>query len=75
MTQEAPSTNGLDSTGHQWPDRLGSYPLVAVEKARATATDFEQQLRTFMHQRPVVAVLAAAGAGYFLARLLTRGMR
>lgn len=75
MTQIAPSTNGLDASTHQWPDRVSSYPRVAVDKARATATDFEQQLLSMVHERPVGSVLVAAGLGYFLARLFARGMR
>jgi ElaB/YqjD/DUF883 family membrane-anchored ribosome-binding protein len=38
-------------------------------------TDLEQQARTFIRQRPVVAVLAAAGVGYLVARIVSRGMR
>lgn len=75
MTQESLPPNGLDASGHSWPDRLVSYPAVAVDNARETATDLERQLRALVHERPVVSVLTAAGIGYFLARLLARGMR
>jgi len=75
MTQDPSSTNGLDATSIPWPDHQVSYPIVAIDEARATATDFEQQVRKLVHERPVASVLAAAGLGYFLARLLTRGMR
>jgi len=38
-------------------------------------TDLEQQARTLIRQRPVVAVLAAVAVGYLVARLVSRGMR
>ena len=37
--------------------------------ARARMTDLEQTTRTFIRQRPIVAVLAAVGVGYLAARL------
>jgi len=46
--------------------------IVAV---RSKVTDLGQQARTLIGQRPVVAVLAAAAAGYLVARLVSRGMR
>ena len=42
---------------------------------RARVTDLEQHARTLITQRPVVAVLAAAGVGYLVARLVSRGRR
>ena len=42
---------------------------------RSGLTDLEQQARTLIRQRPVVAVLAAASVGYLVARLVSRGMR
>ena len=45
-----------------------------IAAVRSTVTDLEQQARTLIRQRPVVAVLAAAGAGYLVARLVSRGM-
>ena len=42
---------------------------------RSRVTDLEQQARTLIRQRPIVAVLAAAGVGYLIARLVSRGMR
>lgn len=38
-------------------------------------TDLEQEARTLIRKRPVVAVLTAAGVGYLMARLVTRGVR
>jgi ElaB/YqjD/DUF883 family membrane-anchored ribosome-binding protein len=46
-----------------------------VAAVRSRATDLEQQARTFIRQRPVVAVLAAVGVGYLVARLVSRGLR
>jgi hypothetical protein len=40
-----------------------------------TLTDFAQRIRAIIEQRPVVAVLAAVGVGYVIARLATRGRR
>jgi hypothetical protein len=44
-------------------------------EAYAKVTDLEQQARTLIRQRPVVAVLAAAGVGYLVARLVSRATR
>ena len=38
-------------------------------------TDAEHYARTLIIQRPVVAVMAAVGFGYLVARLLARGVR
>jgi len=46
-----------------------------IAALRSTVTEIEQQARTLIRQRPVVAVLAAAGVGYLVARLVSRGMR
>jgi hypothetical protein len=46
-----------------------------IAAVRSKVTDLEQQARTFIRQRPVVAVLAAVGAGYLVARLVSRGRR
>lgn len=37
--------------------------------------DIEQQARTLIRQRPLVALLAALGAGYLVARLVARVAR
>lgn len=50
----------------------GQPDLAAV---RSTVTDLEQRARTLIRQQPVVAVLAAAGIGYLVARLVARGAR
>lgn len=46
-----------------------------IAALRSSVTDLEQQARAFIRQRPVVAVLAAIGAGYLVARLVARGRR
>lgn len=51
---------------------LGQPDSVAV---RSKVTDWEAQARTLIRQRPVVAVLAAIGAGYVVARLVSRATR
>jgi len=38
-------------------------------------TQLAQRVRAIIEQRPVVAVLAAVGVGYVVARLATRGRR
>jgi len=57
-----------------WPPRAAHGPL-DITALRSSVTDLEQQARTFIRQRPVVAVLAAVGAGYLVARLVSRGRR
>lgn len=42
---------------------------------RRTVTEVEEQVRTLIRERPVVAVLAAAGVGYLLARIVARVAR
>lgn len=46
-----------------------------IAAVRARVTDLEQQARTLIRQRPVVAVLAAVGAGYLAARIVSRVIR
>jgi hypothetical protein len=46
-----------------------------IADVRSRATDLEQHARTLIRQRPVVAVLAAVGVGYLVARLVSRGTR
>jgi len=42
---------------------------------RSAMTDLERQAVEFVHERPVLAVMIAAGVGYFLARIVVRGSR
>lgn len=46
-----------------------------IAAIRSRLTDLEQEARTLIRQRPVVAVLAAVGVGYVVARLVSRAMR
>jgi len=46
-----------------------------IAAVRSRLTDLEQQARTLIRQRPVVAVLVAVGVGYLVARLVSRAMR
>jgi len=46
-----------------------------IAAVRSRVTDLEQQARTLIKQRPIVAVLAAVGAGYLVARVLSRVTR
>ncbi len=46
-----------------------------IEAVRSKVMELERQARTLIRQRPVVAVLAAAGIGYLVARLVSRGTR
>jgi hypothetical protein len=43
--------------------------------ARTKLLDLEEQARALVRERPVVAMLAALGLGYFVARLFTRRSR
>lgn len=46
-----------------------------MEALGIQVSDLEQQARTLIRERPVVAVLAAAGLGYLFARLARRANR
>lgn len=54
------SSSGVDQP---WPDIADA------------VTDVEHYARTLITQRPVVAVIAAVGFGYLVARLIARGAR
>jgi len=56
------------------PPRSEPVPVRTIP-IRARVTDLEEQARTLIRQRPVVAVLAAVGVGYLVARLVSRAMR
>lgn len=56
-----------------WPRAEPGQPHIAAVRSRLT--DVEQQARTRIRQRPIVAVLAAVGVGYLVARLVSRVMR
>lgn len=43
-----------------------------VEVARAEIGQLDEQVRAFVRERPVVAVLSAAGIGYVVARIFSR---
>jgi hypothetical protein len=55
--------------------RRAEQGLPDITEVRSRVTDLEQNARTFIGQRPIVAVLAAVGVGYLVARLVARGMR
>ena len=46
-----------------------------ITHVRSRVTDLEEHARTLIRQRPVVAVLAAIGVGFLVARLVSRAMR
>jgi ElaB/YqjD/DUF883 family membrane-anchored ribosome-binding protein len=46
-----------------------------ITQVRSRVTDLEEHARTLIRQRPVVAVLAAVGVGYLVARLVSRAIR
>ena len=43
-----------------------------ITEVQSTVADLEERARTFIRQRPVVAVLLAVGVGYLVARVLSR---
>jgi len=43
-----------------------------LSSVRSSANDFEQQLQTFVRERPVAAVFAALGLGFVVARMFAR---
>ncbi|MDZ4684423.1 MAG: hypothetical protein SH850_04985 [Planctomycetaceae bacterium] len=46
-----------------------------IAAVRSVVTDLERQARDLIHDRPVLAVLIAAGVGYLMARVVVRGSR
>lgn len=46
-----------------------------MQHVRARLTDIEEHARALIRKRPVVAVLAAIGGGYLVARLVSRVSR
>src|SRR6185436_10725914 len=53
----------------EWPFGRPAEPVHAdIAAVRSRATELEQQARTLIRQRPVVAVMVAAAAGYLVAR-------
>lgn len=46
-----------------------------IAALRSRVTQLEQEARTLVRRWPVVAVLAAAGGGYLIARILARRTR
>ena len=60
----------------EWRPSPSSEPVpVRTIPVRSRVTDLEEHARTLIRQRPVVAVLAAVGVGYLVARLVARVMR
>ena len=53
-------------------DLSGEFDL---EKTAVKLSDLEQQARAMIREQPVVSVLAAAGLGYVIARLVSRSAR
>lgn len=41
----------------------------------STVTDLEEYVRAFVRERPVAAILATAGMGYLVTRLISHTMR
>jgi hypothetical protein len=66
MITDQSAVDRPSSPSQTWPD---------TEALRASVTELEGQARTRIVQRPVVAVMVAAGVGYLLARLASRGGR
>ena len=67
------STNGIAEERPSLPPT--EQPQADIEALRSKVTDLEEQARTLIRERPVVAVLAAVGIGYLVARLVSRGSR
>lgn len=65
MTTEQIAVDRRSSSGadQPWPDIADA------------VTDVEHHARTLIMQRPLVAVIAAVGFGYLVARLISRGAR
>ena len=65
-----------DQITEEWrsPPRLEQVQA-RITQVRSRVADIEEHARTLIRQRPVVAVLAAVGVGYLVARLVSRAMR
>lgn len=50
-------------------------PASDLEAFGVNLADLEEKARVMIREQPVVAVLAAAGLGYLVARLASRGNR
>ncbi len=60
----------------EWRSPPGAEPVpVRTVPVRSRVTDLEEHARILIRQRPVVAVLAAVGVGYLVARVVARAMR
>ena len=65
-----------DQIAEERPSPRDAEPVQAdIAAVGSKVTELEQQARTLIRQRPVVAVLAAVGVGYLVARLASRGSR
>ena len=65
-----------DQIAEELPSPPGSQQAQAdIAAVCSRVTDLEQRARTLIRQRPVVAVLAAVGVGYLVARLVSRATR
>ena len=65
-----------DQIAEERPLPRGAEPVQPdIVAVRSKVAELEQQARTLIRQRPVVAVLAAVGVGYLVARLVARGTR
>lgn len=86
----AESNLDIPGTAPSAPPSTVSAPSPSAEPAATTAappppsdleafglklTELEEQARVLIREQPVVAVLAAAGLGYLVARLAGRGKR
>lgn len=66
MIADQSAVEPRSSPTQAWPD---------MEALSASVTELEAQVRTRIVERPVVAVLAALGVGYLVARLVSRAGR
>lgn len=64
-----------DEIAHEPISAPCSTEFLDASAVHARAATLEQQAHAFIQQRPIVAVLAAAGIGYLVARALVRGTR
>lgn len=67
MTDPAPDSRSLPPASEP--------PQSEIDVFGSELKSLEQQARTFVQQQPIVAVLAAVGIGYLIARLASRGNR
>jgi hypothetical protein len=63
-------TASWDEQARRSTDELAGEVRVRVDQVRSELESFDRQFRTFVRERPFVALFGAVAAGYVLGRLI-----